>query len=374
MTESPSTPPNRHWVLSLDGGGVRGLSSLIILEEILNRAGKQPYEVFRLLCGASAGGISALMIGRIGMNIPECIGEFRDLSRQVFGRPRLLRTAWGLLRSRHDESIMVEKTKDLLERYSNAGGARMYEQPLNIARQRQVIPAYVVCLDAHPVAADIQTPSPLAVRLGTTPGIYHDASSCMVWDASAVRATSAAPTYFKPQKITVGHEVREFLDGGLHYNNPIETVSSVIETLNLGSPDIGYISIGTGTSAEEREHAKNYWRPVNYWAISQAVWWFGYVPKTPANSLRRYLHRTNQGLKDILGNAKAESAHVVFQNAVGTKTYFRFNCDETLDGYQLLMTALDKHEDMGKIENTTRQYLRRPEIHRLVTECANMLG
>ena len=62
-------------ILSLDGGGVRGLSSLLILREIMEEIGRQtktaetplPCEYFDLIGGTSTGGLIAIMLGRLGM-------------------------------------------------------------------------------------------------------------------------------------------------------------------------------------------------------------------------------------------------------------------------------------------------------------------
>jgi patatin-like phospholipase/acyl hydrolase len=68
-------------ILSLDGGGVRGISSLYILKEIMaqlfrqqafNRPNKprsnlRPCDVFDMICGTSTGGLIALMLGRLEM-------------------------------------------------------------------------------------------------------------------------------------------------------------------------------------------------------------------------------------------------------------------------------------------------------------------
>ena len=81
-------------VLCLDGGGVRGLSELLILRDImmsLQRRSKSkevplPCEVFDLICGTSTGGIIALMLGRLRMSTEEAIDAYIDFSRTVFGK------------------------------------------------------------------------------------------------------------------------------------------------------------------------------------------------------------------------------------------------------------------------------------------------
>lgn len=69
-------------ILALDGGGVRGLSSLLIIEKLMREVqrimidsgkptpdGKPPLpcEIFDLICGTSTGGLIAIMLGRLRM-------------------------------------------------------------------------------------------------------------------------------------------------------------------------------------------------------------------------------------------------------------------------------------------------------------------
>jgi hypothetical protein len=62
-------------ILSLDGGGVRGLSSLVVLREIMEEVQRQaklkeiprPCDYFDLIGGTSTGGLIAIMLGRLKM-------------------------------------------------------------------------------------------------------------------------------------------------------------------------------------------------------------------------------------------------------------------------------------------------------------------
>ena len=68
-------------ILSLDGGGVRGISSLYILKELMRQIAREhaaenperpeisprPCDYFDLICGTSTGGLIALMVGRLRM-------------------------------------------------------------------------------------------------------------------------------------------------------------------------------------------------------------------------------------------------------------------------------------------------------------------
>jgi len=67
--DPPLPPPEIQRILALDGGGVRGLSSLLILREIMNDIGEnvKPREYFDLIGGTSTGGLIAIMLGILGM-------------------------------------------------------------------------------------------------------------------------------------------------------------------------------------------------------------------------------------------------------------------------------------------------------------------
>jgi patatin-like phospholipase/acyl hydrolase len=68
-------------ILSLDGGVIRGISSLYVLKELMAQIERdrhviiqppsattlRPCEVFDLMCGTSTGGLIALMLGRLQM-------------------------------------------------------------------------------------------------------------------------------------------------------------------------------------------------------------------------------------------------------------------------------------------------------------------
>lgn len=81
-------------LLSLDGGGVRGLSSLHILKNLLQKVvgpGQplpKPCEYFDMIAGTSTGGLIAIMLGRLEMTIDECIDAYQRLSKDVFGEKK----------------------------------------------------------------------------------------------------------------------------------------------------------------------------------------------------------------------------------------------------------------------------------------------
>jgi hypothetical protein len=75
-------------ILSLDNIGVRGRSTIMILERIMTEVQKQqklaevphPHSYFDLICGTGTGGIIALMLGRLKM----VITHFMNLRNDSF--------------------------------------------------------------------------------------------------------------------------------------------------------------------------------------------------------------------------------------------------------------------------------------------------
>lgn len=86
-------------LLSLDGGGIKGISTLYILQaimdkvrEIENKTGlnssklpRLPVDYFHLAAGTSTGGIIAVMLFRLRMSIKDTIDEYMAIGPQVFG-------------------------------------------------------------------------------------------------------------------------------------------------------------------------------------------------------------------------------------------------------------------------------------------------
>ena len=51
-------------ILSIDGGGIRGIIPVTVLAEIEKRCGKQIYELFDFIAGTSTGGLITLFLNK----------------------------------------------------------------------------------------------------------------------------------------------------------------------------------------------------------------------------------------------------------------------------------------------------------------------
>ena len=90
-------PPARTLrVLSLDGGGVKGYTTLLILQRIFRTLKNiadldddsvlRPCDVFDLIVGTSTGGIIATMLGRLEMSIEDALEQYEVVGKRVFGK------------------------------------------------------------------------------------------------------------------------------------------------------------------------------------------------------------------------------------------------------------------------------------------------
>ncbi|KAH8929789.1 FabD/lysophospholipase-like protein [Atractiella rhizophila] len=81
-------------ILAIDNGGICTFSTLYMLEVVMFHVGEllgvpegeeiRPCDVFDLICGTSTGGWIALMLGRLGMTVRECIGAYEQIVQHVF--------------------------------------------------------------------------------------------------------------------------------------------------------------------------------------------------------------------------------------------------------------------------------------------------
>ncbi|ETS74669.1 hypothetical protein PFICI_13153 [Pestalotiopsis fici W106-1] len=242
-------------VLTLDGGGIRGIVELCTLRAIQTRLGKVPLQEFfdlLSLIKRSTGGIIALAFGHQRLPVDKCISLFRDLVKDAF-TPRKGQKLYGI---RYIET-MLKKSKYRTRTLEDALKRALGEEPLFGPIDPDVRPLKVAV-----------TATTEAGRLPYLLSNYNMATSSLkrsaieyrrdrpespdeevrVWEAA--RATSAAPGYFKPFE----RSFVELMDGGILHNNPIniamEETAKIAFQENLNQrPDI-VLSLGTGMPYE----------------------------------------------------------------------------------------------------------------------------
>src|SRR3954449_6127259 len=96
-------------VLSIDGGGIRGLIPALVLAEVERRSQKQVYELFDLIAGTSTGGILACALcAPAPLPAEQLIPPYEDAGPTIFDRSiwQRIRSAEGLLDEKYDAGAL----------------------------------------------------------------------------------------------------------------------------------------------------------------------------------------------------------------------------------------------------------------------------
>jgi uncharacterized protein len=254
-------------ILSIDGGGIRGIIPAMVLAEIESQTERPACELFDLIAGTSTGGIIAL-----GVTVP---GEERPGERP--GEKRCPRWSAQNLADMYvnegpkifDRSCVRKiVTVDGLvaEKYAATGLEAALERYMGEARLQQALADVLI------TSYDIQTHNPFffkSFQPSTRPAPSLRDSAVRPAISSVLpqplpdypvrvvaRATSAAPTYFEPAHVEVAAPSTggsspgaALVDGGTFANNP--AMCAYAEALrNHPGADVLIVSLGTGRLTE----------------------------------------------------------------------------------------------------------------------------
>jgi uncharacterized protein len=261
----PTNGPKR--ILSLDGGGIRGaltLGYLKKIETILRAKENNPElllcDYFDLIGGTSTGSIIAAGLS-IGMTVDELKDQYMELGGKIFGDKR---NFWNPL-----ETLKYLKAEYNYKELENSLKAIFGDMTIESDKIKTGL-----CIVSK--RADTNSTWPL---INHPKGKFFDSQldknkNIPLWQA--VRASSAAPTYFVPQMIDVGNgQNAAFVDGGVSMaNNPSFTLL-MVATLKgfpfhwkMGAENLSLVSVGTGYSIFKKQTGQitNAW--IKTWAES----------------------------------------------------------------------------------------------------------
>jgi len=207
---------NTFQILSLDGGGIRGLFSAAVLASLEDDLGISIMDHFDLITGTSTGGIIAIALG-MGLSPREIVEFYVTQGSAIFpdSWPRRKRH-W--IKHKYDQPPLIRALKGALK-----------DRRLGDSMKRLVIPTYNHGRDD--------------VRVFKT---AHHTRLTRDWKIPAWQialATSAAPTYFPACREI---EAARLIDGGVWANNP--TMIGIVEAmslLNVPLDAIHVFSLGT---------------------------------------------------------------------------------------------------------------------------------
>lgn len=204
-------------ILSLSGGGVRGIFQAVYLREIAQDLPQPLYSSFDLIAGTSTGSILAFAVA-LDRDLNRIADLYRNHANVIFA-PR--RTAYVF------------------------GGPVYSDEPLRSALNEVFGTAQLKdCL--RPVVITAAQLNEFGHRVFTTlercEGLTKDATLSVV---DVVMASCAAPTYFPPVQ-PVGEE-RTYVDGGVWANNPaLIAVIEAYRRANVPLSEICLVSVGNG--------------------------------------------------------------------------------------------------------------------------------
>ena len=72
----------------MDGGGFRlgGLGALHIINHLTKETYQKPWEIFDMICGSSAGGLIAILLGRLKLDCATAITVYKKLTESFCGK------------------------------------------------------------------------------------------------------------------------------------------------------------------------------------------------------------------------------------------------------------------------------------------------
>jgi uncharacterized protein len=229
-------------LLALDGGGIRGLITLGILQKIegmvQEKTGLALCEYFDYIGGTSTGAIIAASLAR-GMTTADLITFYKDFGRQMFA-PSALFDRYKYL---HDADPLTRQLQQVF-------GAATTLDPDDLKTLLLVVTKNVTTDSAWPVSSNPDAKY-------NDPKRADNNARMPLW--KLVRASTAAPVYFPAEVVTWDpaspSKAVVFVDGGMTpYNNPafllyrMATEPAYRLNWSKGEKDLLLISIGTGAA------------------------------------------------------------------------------------------------------------------------------
>lgn len=238
------TRPGPKKILTLDGGGIRGIMTVEVLAGIEETLRKQLgrddkfvlADYFDFFAGTSTGAIIAACLS-LGMSSAQIRDFYVASGKEMFDKAFLLKR----FRYKYEDEKLAGKLKEVFGAKTTLGSPKLKTLLMMVMRN-----------------ATTDSPWPLS----NNPGAKYNQTgrpdcnlNLPLWQL--VRASTAAPVYFPPEVIDIKTHQFVFVDGGITtYNNPAfqAFLMATVEPYNLnwmtGEDQLLVVSIGTGTSPQ----------------------------------------------------------------------------------------------------------------------------
>ncbi|XP_050356706.1 calcium-independent phospholipase A2-gamma-like [Nymphalis io] len=279
-------------ILSIDGGGIRGIIAIEILRHLERLTGRRVQEMFDYIIGVSTGAIIAAVIASGVGNLETANQMYHNLSKQMFGNTSVIggtsRLVWS--HSYYDTDAWEKLLKENLQDCTLTECNR-HDTPKM---------ALVSCV--------VNSGSRLAPFLFRTyecgfrvRSVFAGSSRAQLWHA--VRASAAAPTYFTEFRLQgLLHQ-----DGGIMVNNPtgvgLHEAKLLFGPNNMKNSTV--ISVGTGRALNKH---------LDYELMSK-----GLAKETSGTSWKDKFNKILDSATDT------EGVHLVLNDLLPPGNYYRFN-------------------------------------------------
>ncbi|OIW35316.1 hypothetical protein CONLIGDRAFT_53333 [Coniochaeta ligniaria NRRL 30616] len=324
------------YLLSLDGGGIRGVSELVMLDCIMRRLQKKkgldelpkPCDYFDLIAGTSTGGLIAILLGRLRMTTQEALDAYDDVAETLFSRSNRK----YLAKSQFKSTTLEDVVKEIVAQRSSSDLLKYQD------KDEQKGKAFVCAIDEKELGAIHR------LRTYNIDGTSDEGlKDCKVWEAA--RATTAAPLNFKPMTIQRDSDKTTYIDAALGYNNPVEQLLEEAGNIFHSKRTLGAIvSLGTGT------------RKLGL-ASPEDVNGLGYGLSIVA-TLKNETTDTERPHKRLQAKFKK------FPN-----TYFRFNVPDGADEVKLA-----EWRKMGELKKLTTDYIGNEAVDQEINDLVEVLS
>lgn len=248
---------DRKRILALDGGGVRGLITLGVLEgverELADRSGRPDFvlsDYFDLIAGTSTGSIIAVGLA-MGMKVDELIRLYLKYSPSIFPKTRRK----GVLVNKYDAAPLEKLLAEVVG-----------DEPLESQKLKTGLMICAKRMDTD--AAWVLTNNPAAKYWDCQDdSFFPNRLYCI---RTLVRASTAAPTFFAPVLIDISSgtkgfkkEIGLFVDGAISgHNSPAlqSVLTAILPAYGFGwqpgEDNLLVISVGTGWRRDRRDPAE----------------------------------------------------------------------------------------------------------------------
>lgn len=297
-------------ILSIDGGGTRGMLAIEFLRQLEIATGRRVCELFDYVAGVSTGAILGFLLGGLHTSLDRCESLYRSMSTDVFTQ----NAWWGTGR------LMWSHAYYDTTYWTNALRQVFEEKTLLETTRNECSPK----VGAVSVAVNQPTLKPFVFRNYNLPhrveSHYYGSCKYKMWQA--IRASGAAPGYFEELELDgIVHQ-----DGGLMTNNPTAVAIHEAKLLWPNEPIQCVVSLGGGRFIPEVKEQQQ-----------------------GLTSLKMKI------LKVIDSATDTEAVHTIVQDLLPTDAYFRFN------PYLSEWITLDENraEKLDQLKQDAQMYLRR---------------